>query len=57
LEELQAYIRTDKSISEMVRKQALDWAELFWGREQGPAPLDLNGQPNYTDASKSTSFK
>ena len=30
LEELQAVIRSDKTISDMVRKQALDWAELFW---------------------------
>jgi len=30
LEELQATIRSDKSISDMVRQQALDWAELFW---------------------------
>ena len=30
LEELEAYIRNDKTISDMVRKQALDWAELFW---------------------------
>ena len=30
LEELQTYVRTDKTISDMVRKQALDWAELFW---------------------------
>jgi len=30
LEELQAYIRSDRTISDMVRKQALDWAELFW---------------------------
>jgi hypothetical protein len=29
-EELQANIRSDKTISDMVRKQALDWAELFW---------------------------
>ena len=30
LEELQIYIRSDKTISDMVRDQALDWAELFW---------------------------
>ncbi len=30
LEDLQAMIRSDKTISDMVRKQALDWAELFW---------------------------
>ena len=30
LDELQAYVRTDKTISAMVREQALDWAELFW---------------------------
>ena len=30
LEELQAYIRDDKTISEEVRQQCLDWAELFW---------------------------
>jgi hypothetical protein len=33
-EELQAYIREDKSISDMVRKQALDWAEWFWKNRQ-----------------------
>jgi hypothetical protein len=30
LEELQADIRSDQTINDMVRKQALDWAELFW---------------------------
>ena len=30
LEELQTYIRDDKTISEEVRQQCLDWAELFW---------------------------
>jgi WD40 repeat protein len=30
LEELQETVRSDKKISDMVRKQALDWAELFW---------------------------
>jgi WD40 repeat protein len=30
LEELQTVIRDDKTISDMVRKQSLDWAELFW---------------------------
>jgi WD40 repeat protein len=30
LEDLQAYIRSDKTISDMVRQQSLDWAELFW---------------------------
>ena len=30
LEELQANIRSDQTISDMVRNQALDWAELFW---------------------------
>jgi len=30
LEELQAHIRSDQTISDMVRKQALDWAPLFW---------------------------
>jgi hypothetical protein len=34
LEELQASIRSDKTISEMVRKQALDWSELFWKNRQ-----------------------
>ncbi len=38
LEELQAYIRSDKTISDMVRKQALDWAELFWKNRQTVAP-------------------
>ncbi len=37
LEELQAYVRTDKTISDMVRKQALDWAELFWKNRQTAA--------------------
>lgn len=30
LEELKTYIRSDKTISDMVRNQALDWAEQFW---------------------------
>ena len=38
LEELQAYIRSDKTISDMARKQALDWAELFWKNRQTVAP-------------------
>ena len=29
-EKLQVVIRSDQTISDMVRKQALDWAELFW---------------------------
>ncbi len=29
-EELQAVIRADETITESVRKRALDWAELFW---------------------------
>ena len=34
LEELQAEIRSDQTINEMVRKQALDWSELFWKNRQ-----------------------
>jgi hypothetical protein len=34
LEELQASIRSDKTISDLVRKQALDWSELFWKNRQ-----------------------
>jgi WD40 repeat protein/serine/threonine protein kinase len=34
LEELQTYIRSDQTINDMVRKQALDWAELFWKNRQ-----------------------
>ena len=34
LKELQATIRDDKTISDLVRKQALDWAELFWKNRQ-----------------------
>ncbi len=34
LEELQAYIRDDKTISEEVRQQCLDWSELFWKNRQ-----------------------
>ncbi|MDA0917725.1 MAG: protein kinase [Planctomycetota bacterium] len=30
LEELQTYIRDDKTISEEVRQQCLDWSEQFW---------------------------
>jgi len=30
LEELRMTLRADKTISDMVREQALDWAELFW---------------------------
>ena len=30
LEDLQTYIRDDKTISEEVRQQCLDWSELFW---------------------------
>jgi WD40 repeat protein len=30
LEELRATIHSDKTITDMVRKQSLDWAELFW---------------------------
>jgi len=30
LESLRTYIRDDKTISEMVRQQCQDWAELFW---------------------------
>ncbi len=30
LEELQETVRSDKTINELVRQQALDWAELFW---------------------------
>ena len=30
LEELQSYIGSDRTMSDPVRKQALDWAELFW---------------------------
>jgi WD40 repeat protein/serine/threonine protein kinase len=30
LEELQATIRSDKTINELVRNQALGWSELFW---------------------------
>ena len=34
LEELQTHIRADQTISDIVRKQALDWAELFWKNRQ-----------------------
>jgi eukaryotic-like serine/threonine-protein kinase len=34
LDDLQTYIRSDKTISDMVRNQALDWAELFWKNRQ-----------------------
>jgi WD40 repeat protein len=34
LEELQATIRSDKTIPELVRKQAVDWAEPFWKNRQ-----------------------
>ena len=34
LEELQAYIKSDKTINALVRKQALDWAEPFWINQQ-----------------------
>jgi hypothetical protein len=34
LEDFQAVIRDDQTISDMVRKQALDWAELFWKNRQ-----------------------
>ena len=34
LEELQTAIHSDKTISDLVRKQALDWAELFWKNRQ-----------------------
>jgi hypothetical protein len=37
LEELQAAIRSDKTISDMVRQQALDWAELFWKNREPAA--------------------
>jgi hypothetical protein len=37
LEELTAHIRSDKTISDMVRKQALDWTELFWKNRQADA--------------------
>jgi hypothetical protein len=30
LEKLRAHVRSDTAVSDMVRKQALDWAELFW---------------------------
>jgi hypothetical protein len=30
LEVLQTYIRDDKTISEEVRQQCLDWSDLFW---------------------------
>ena len=36
LEELQTYIRDDKTISEEVRQQCLDWAELFWKNRSSP---------------------
>lgn len=34
-EELQTYIRDDKTISEEVRQQCLDWSELFWKNRAG----------------------
>jgi WD40 repeat protein/serine/threonine protein kinase len=33
-EVLQATIRSDKTISDMVRQQALDWSELFWNNRK-----------------------
>ena len=30
LEDLKSNIRSDKTISDQVRQQALDWSELFW---------------------------
>ena len=40
LEELQATIRDDRTINELVRKQALDWAELFWKNRQARQDLE-----------------
>ena len=36
LEALQTYIRDDKTISEEVRQQCLDWSELFWQNRSSP---------------------
>ena len=35
LEALRSYIRDDKTISEAVRQQCQDWAELFWKNRTG----------------------
>jgi WD40 repeat protein len=35
LEALTSYIRDDKTISEPVRQQCLDWSELFWKNRAG----------------------
>ncbi len=38
LDELQADIRSDKTISDLVRQQALDWAGLFWKNRKTDRP-------------------
>jgi len=42
LDDLQASIRSDKTISDLVRQQALDWSELFWKNYAKRKSLQLN---------------
>ncbi len=41
---LQKAIQADRTINDQVRRQALDWSELFWKNYAGPKSFRLNAQ-------------